>query len=310
MTGAAGFIGSNLVEAIIEMGYFVRGVDNFSNGKIENIEMLLTNEKFEFIEGDITDFDFTLRITNGINYVLHQAAYGSVPRSLKFPLIYMDNNVLGTSNMLEAARINGVDRFVYASSSSVYGDSNILPKRVGEEGNVISPYALTKKVNEEYAKLYTEVYGLHCIGLRYFNVFGPRQNPNSQYAAVIPKFIMKLMSNEDVEVYGDGNQSRDFTYIDNVIEANLKACVAPIEATGKAYNIAVGGRYTINHLFDKLKMYTKSDSIRVHSAPRQGDVLHSQADITMTKKNLGYDGKIIFEDGLKKTVDWYQRQEK
>ena len=209
ITGAAGFIGSNLVEAVLDLGYEVRGIDNFSNGRKENIEEFINNENFNFIEGDIREYETCLKAAEGVDYILHQAALGSVPRSMREPLIYEDNNIKGTSNMMEAARQNNVKKFVYASSSSVYGDSKELPKEEGKEGQVLSPYALTKAVKEEYAKLYTEAYELECIGLRYFNVFGRRQDPFSEYAAVIPKFIKILKDGNQVEIYGDGEQSRD-----------------------------------------------------------------------------------------------------
>src|SRR5690625_1920233 len=236
ITGSAGFIGSNLVEKILDMGYFVRGVDDFSLGKRENIEQYLPNKNFEFIEGDICDFDTCMKVCEGIDFVLNQAAWGSVPRSVEMPLFYEEVNIKGTLNMLEASRQNKLKKFVYSSSSSVYGDEPNLPKCEGKEGNILSPYALTKKVNEEYAKLYTDMYGLDTYGLRYFNVFGKGQDPTGAYAAVIPKFIKQLLINEAPTINGDGKQSRDFTYIENVIEANLKACIAPHEAAGKAYN--------------------------------------------------------------------------
>ena len=223
VTGSAGFIGSNLVEAILKLGYKVRGLDNFSTGKKENVEEFLDNPNYEFIEGDIRDLDTCMKACEGIDYVLNQAAWGSVPRSIEMPLFYEEINIKGTLNMMEAARQNGVKKFVYASSSSVYGDEPNLPKKEGREGNVLSPYALTKKVNEEYGKLYTKLYGLDTYGMRYFNVFGRRQDPDGAYAAVIPKFIKQLLNDEQPTINGDGKQSRDFTYIENVIEANLKS---------------------------------------------------------------------------------------
>ncbi len=307
VTGAAGFIGSNLVEAILNLGYRVRGLDNYSNGKKENVEEFIDNPNYEFINGDIRDFDTCLKACESVDYVLHQAALGSVPRSMKEPLIYEDNNIKGTSNMMEAARQKGVKRFVYASSSSVYGDATKLPKVEGEEGNILSPYALTKMVNEQYGKLYTEVYGLECIGLRYFNVFGRRQDPNSQYAAVIPKFIKTLKSGKQVEIYGDGEQSRDFTYIENVIEANLKSCLAPTEACGQAYNVAYGERFTVNQMYDLMCEELGVHLEPIYADPRPGDIRHSLADTSKTRKLLGYDPDWDFKRGFKEAINWYKK---
>ena len=234
VTGGAGFIGSNLCEAILNLGHRVRCLDDLSTGKQANVDLFLDHPNYEFIKGDIKDLDVCMRACEGVDYVLNQAAWGSVPRSVEMPLFYCMNNIQGTLNMLEAARQNGVKRFVYASSSSVYGDEPVLPKREGREGNLLSPYALTKRCDEEWAKQYTMHYGLETVGLRYFNVFGRRQDPNGAYAAVIPKFLKQLLNGETPTIHGDGMQSRDFTYIENVIEANLKACLAPAEAAGEA----------------------------------------------------------------------------
>ncbi|MBR7034283.1 MAG: NAD-dependent epimerase/dehydratase family protein, partial [Bacteroidales bacterium] len=227
VTGGAGFIGSNLCEALLNLGYRVRCLDDLSTGKQENVDLFIDNPNYTFIQGDIKDFDTCMSACKDVDYVLHQAAWGSVPRSIEMPLFYCANNIQGTLNMLEAARQNNVKKFVYASSSSVYGDEEHLPKTEGVEGNLLSPYALTKRCEEEWAKQYTKHYGLETIGLRYFNVFGRRQDPNGAYAAVIPKFIKQLLNNERPTINGDGKQSRDFTYIENVVEANLKACIAP-----------------------------------------------------------------------------------
>ena len=243
VTGAAGFIGSNLCEAILNMGYRVRALDDLSTGKQKNIDMFLDNPNYEFVKGDIKDLDTCMKACEGVDYVLNQAAWGSVPRSIEMPLFYCANNIQGTLNMLEAARQKGVKKFVYASSSSVYGDEPVLPKKEGREGNLLSPYAVTKRCDEEWAKQYTRHYGLDTYGMRYFNVFGRRQDPDGAYAAVIPKFLKLLINGQVPTINGDGRQSRDFTYIENVIEANLKACLAPSEAAGQAYNIAYGGRY-------------------------------------------------------------------
>ena len=220
VTGGAGFIGSNLCEAILNLGYKVRCLDDLSTGKQANVDMFLDNPNYEFIKGDIKDLDTCMKACEGVDYVLNQAAWGSVPRSIEMPLFYCANNIQGTLNMLEAARQNGVKKFVYASSSSVYGDEPNLPKKEGREGNLLSPYAVSKRADEEWAKQYTRHYGLDTYGLRYFNVFGRRQDPNGAYAAVIPKFIKQLLNGETPTINGDGKQSRDFTYIENVIEAN------------------------------------------------------------------------------------------
>jgi UDP-N-acetylglucosamine 4-epimerase len=306
ITGAAGFIGSNLVEAIINLGYQVRGLDNFSTGKRENVDLFKENSNFEFIEGDIRNLDTCMKACEGIDYVLNQAAWGSVPRSIEMPLLYEEINIRGTLNMMEAARQNGVKKFVYASSSSVYGDEPNLPKKEGIEGNLLSPYALTKKVDEEYGKLYTRLYGLDTYGLRYFNVFGRRQDPNGVYAAVIPKFIKQLLNDERPTIDGDGKQSRDFTYIENVIEANLKACKSSHEVAGHAFNIAYGGReYLINIYYDLCKALDK-DIKPVFGSDRPGDIKHSNADISRAKELLDYNPSYSFEDGIKLAINWYK----
>jgi len=306
ITGAAGFIGSNLVEAVLEMGYQVRGLDNLSNGRKENIEEFMDNHDFTFIEGDIRNYNTCLKAAEGVDYTLHQAALGSVPRSMREPLIYEDNNIKGTSNMMEAARTNNVKRFVYASSSSVYGDSKELPKEEGKEGQVLSPYALTKSIKEKYAKLYTQAYNLECIGLRYFNVFGRRQDPFSEYAAVIPKFIKILKDGNQVEIYGDGEQSRDFTYIENVIEANLKACASDSKAAGEAFNIAYGERFTINQIYDLMCDKLDIDRKAKYVSKRPGDIRHSLADISKAKELLNYDPNWDFRSGFDEAIKWYK----
>lgn len=306
VTGAAGFIGSNLVEAILNLGYQVRGLDDFSAGKRENIDLFKDNSNFQFIEGDIRNLDTCMIACDGVDYVLNQAAWGSVPRSIEMPLLYEEINIMGTLNMMEAARQNNVKKFVYASSSSVYGDEPTLPKMEGVEGNLLSPYALTKRVDEEYGKLYTKLYGLDTYGLRYFNVFGRRQDPEGAYAAVIPKFIKQMLNNERPTINGDGKQSRDFTYIENVIEANLKACKASHEAAGQAFNIAYGGReYLIDIYYDLCKALGKD--IEPNFGPeRAGDIKHSNADISKAKELLGYNPDYSFEDGIKLAIDWYK----
>jgi UDP-N-acetylglucosamine/UDP-N-acetylgalactosamine 4-epimerase len=306
VTGSAGFIGSNLVEAILNLGYQVRGLDNYSTGKKENVDQFVSNPNYEFMEGDIREFSTCLEACEGVDYVLHQAAWGSVPRSIEMPLLYEEINIKGTLNIMEAARQTGVKKFVYASSSSVYGDEPNLPKEEGREGNVLSPYALTKKVNEEYGKLYTKLYGLDTYGLRYFNVFGRRQDPNGAYAAVIPKFINQLLNDQTPTINGDGKQSRDFTYIENVIEANLKACKANSETAGQAFNIAYGGREYLLDIYNHL-LNTLEKEIQPNFGPeRRGDIKHSNADISKAKELLGYAPDWSFEQGIAAAIEWYK----
>ena len=306
VTGGAGFIGSNLCEAILNLGHRVRCLDDLSTGKRENVELFLGHPNYEFVEGDIKDLDTCMKACEGVDYVLNQAAWGSVPRSIEMPLFYCANNITGTLNMLEAARQKGVKRFVYASSSSVYGDEPNLPKREGIEGNLLSPYALTKRCDEEWAKQYTRHYGLETVGLRYFNVFGRRQSPDGAYAAVIPKFIKLLLNGQQPTINGDGRQSRDFTYVENVIEANLKACLAPVEATGEAYNIAYGGR---EYLIDIYYGLTKALGVEIEpnfGPDRAGDIKHSNADISKARRLLGYDPQWDFQRGIDAAIAWYK----
>lgn len=306
VTGGAGFIGSNLCEAILKLGYKVRCLDDLSIGKQENIDLFIDNENYEFIKGDIRDYDTCLQATQGVDYVLHQAAWGSVPRSVEMPLMYDDINIKGTLNIFEASRQNKVKKVVYASSSSVYGDEETLPKVEGKEGNPLSPYALTKSVDEKYAKLYSDLYGLDTYGLRYFNVFGRRQDPDGAYAAVIPKFIKLLLNDESPTINGDGNQSRDFTYIENVIEANLKALKADSKYSGEAFNIAFGGREYLNDIYNTLaELLDKKDIKPIYGPDRVGDIKHSNADISKAKKLLGYDPDWSFEKGIKEAIEWY-----
>ena len=306
VTGGAGFIGSNLCEAILSLGYRVRCLDDLSTGKRANVEMLLSHPNYSFMEGDVKDLDVCLEACSGVNYVLHQAAWGSVPRSLEMPLFYCANNIQGTLNMLEAARRCGVEKFVYASSSSVYGDEPNLPKTEGREGNLLSPYALTKQCDEEWAKQYTRHYGLDTYGLRYFNVFGRRQDPHGAYAAVIPKFIKMLLNGERPTINGDGRQSRDFTYIENVIEANLKACLAPHEAAGEAFNVAYGGREYLIDIYYALCRALGRDIEPIFGPDRKGDIKHSNADISKARRLLGYDPEYDFEKGLAEAIEWYK----
>ncbi|MBQ9771246.1 MAG: SDR family oxidoreductase [Lentisphaeria bacterium] len=306
VTGGAGFIGSNLCEAILKLGCKVRCLDDLSTGKQKNVDMFSSHKNYEFVKGDIKDLETCMQACKGVDYVLNQAAWGSVPRSIEMPLFYCANNIQGTLNMMEAARQNGVKKFVYASSSSVYGDEPNLPKTEGREGNLLSPYALTKRCDEEWAKQYTRHYGLETIGLRYFNVFGRRQDPDGAYAAVIPKFIKMLLNGERPTINGDGKQSRDFTYIENVIEANLKACLAPSEAAGEAFNIAYGGR---EYLIDIYYALTKSLEVDIEpnfGPDRKGDIKHSNADISKAERLLGYSPDYNFEKGLEEAISWYK----
>ena len=290
VTGGAGFIGSNLCEAILNLGCRVRCLDDLSTGKQANVDLFINNPRYSFIKGDIKDLDTCMEACEGVDYVLNEAAWGSVPRSIEMPLFYCANNIQGTLNMMEAARQNGVKTFVYASSSSVYGDEAHLSKQEGVEGNLLSPYALTKRCDEEWAKQYTKHYGLKTIGLRYFNVFGRRQDPHGAYAAVIPKFIKQLL----------------FTYIENVIEANLKACLAPDEASGEAFNVAYGGReYLIDIYYDLTKALGK-DIEPIFGPDRKGDIKHSNADISKAKRLLGYDPQYDFARGLNEAIEWYK----
>ena len=306
VTGGAGFIGSNLCEAILNMGCRVRCLDDLSTGKQANVDLFLDSPRYEFIKGDIKDFDTCMKACEGADYALNQAAWGSVPRSIEMPLFYCANNIQGTLNMMEAARQNGVKKFVFASSSSVYGDEPVLPKTEGREGNLLSPYALTKRCDEEWAKQYTMHYGLDTYGLRYFNVFGRRQDPNGAYAAVIPKFIKMLLNDEQPIIHGDGRQSRDFTYIENVIEANLKACLAPHEAAGQAFNVAYGGREYLIDIYHTLTEALGKDIEPKFGPDRKGDIKHSNADICKAKKLLGYEPEYDFARGLNEAIEWYR----
>ena len=306
VTGGAGFIGSNLCEALLNMGFNVRCLDDLSTGKQQNVDLFLDNPNYTFIKGDIKNLDTCMDACKGVDYVLHQAAWGSVPRSIEMPLFYCANNIQGTLNMLEAARQNSVKRFVYASSSSVYGDEPNLPKAEGVEGNLLSPYALTKRCDEEWAKQYTRHYGLETVGLRYFNVFGRRQDPNGAYAAVIPKFIKQLLNGERPTINGDGKQSRDFTYIENVIEANLKACLAPSEAVGESYNIAYGGREYLIDIYYGLTKALNVDKEPSFGPDRAGDIKHSNADISKARRLLDYDPQWDFQRGIDAAIEWYK----
>lgn len=309
VTGGGGFIGSALVREILRRGDQVRVVDNFLTGKRENLREL--SGRIELHELDITDLERLAPAFQGIDFVLHQAAIPSVPRSVSDPITSNRNNIDGTLNVLVAARDAKVKRVVYAASSSAYGDTPALPKHESMMPAPISPYGVTKYVGELYASVFTHVYGLETVSLRYFNVFGPRQDPSSPYSGVLSKFITALLEGKPPTIFGDGEQSRDFTYVDNVVEANLLACKAP-SAAGGVFNIATGERHTLNQTFKLIygmiaRQDTAVGTLRpVYAPPRSGDILHSHADISSARERLGYNPKVNFEEGLKKTVDWYR----
>ena len=312
VTGGAGFIGSNLCEALLEKKNKVICLDDFSSGKRKNIEEFLEDPNFTLMEGDIRKLDDCLKATKDVDYVLHQAALGSVPRSIKDPITSNDVNVSGFLNMLVAARDNGVKRFVYAASSSTYGDSESMPKVEDIIGKPLSPYAITKYVNELYADIFSKTYGLETIGLRYFNVFGRKQDPNGAYAAVIPKFVSQLIKGESPVINGDGTYSRDFTYIDNVIDANLLSlAIANKKAINTVYNVAFGDRNTLNDLVKYLKKYlsqfdSKISNIEVIYGPnREGDIPHSHASIDKAKELINYNPQFCMQKGLNEAVKWY-----
>ncbi len=312
ITGGAGFIGSNLCEYFTHKGYRVVCLDNLATGHYYNIEPLLAYPNFTFIQGDIRNMDACLQAVSGVDYVLHQAALGSVPRSINDPITSNDVNVSGFLNMLVAARDAGVKRFIYAASSSTYGDSESLPKVEDVIGKPLSPYAITKYVNELYASIFSKTYGLETIGLRYFNVFGRKQDPNGAYAAVIPKFVMQLMNHESPVINGEGNYSRDFTYIDNVIQMNeLAMTTSNQSAVNTVYNTAYGDRTTLNDMIKYLKEYlsewdaTIQDIPVIHGPNRVGDIPHSLASIDKAKELLNYNPQYSFQQGLKEAVKWY-----
>lgn len=312
VTGGAGFIGSNLCEKLLEIGAVVTVLDNFATGHRHNIEPFFSNPKFSLIEGDICDLETCQKACEGQDYVLHEAALGSVPRSINDPVTSNDVNVSGFLNMLVAARDAAVKRLVYAASSSTYGDSQSLPKVENVIGKPLSPYAITKYVNELYADVFKRTYNFDTVGLRYFNVFGRRQDPNGAYAAVIPKFVIQLMNHQSPTINGDGTYSRDFTYIDNVVQMNLLALISEDEgAINQVYNTAVGDRTTIKQMAKLLKEYLSAYDSKIanveilHGPNRQGDVPHSLASIEKAQKNLGYHPTHKFEEGLKEAVDWY-----
>ena len=307
VTGGAGFIGSNITETLLLQGHDVKVLDNLSTGKLQNIKGFdQKNRKFEFIEGDLRNLDHCRNACENIDFVLHQGALGSVPRSIADPIASTESNVNGTLNILVAARDTKVKRFIYAASSSAYGNTETLPKVETMQSNPISPYAATKFVGEMYCRIFFQVYGLETISLRYFNVFGRRQDPNSTYAAVIPSFVKALLNNQSPTIYGDGNQSRDFTYIDNVIDANLKACESSREACGQVFNIACGKTTSLNVLYDRLCQILKKDLKPEYAPHRPGDVEHSFADVSKAKHFLGYIPKYDLFQGLDLAIEWYK----
>ena len=306
VTGGGGFIGSNLCEAILNMGYKVKCLDNLSLGKQENIDIFLANPNYSFVRGDIRDFDTCTEACNDVDYVLHHAALGSVPQSIQVPLLYCENNICGTLNMLEAARRSKVKKFIYASSASVYGDDINTLKNEGHAGNMLSPYAVCKSSDEAWAKQYTLHYRLDTYGLRYFNVFGRRQDPGSSYAAVIPKFIKQMLKGESPVIFGDGEQTRDFTYIENVIEANLKACIASHETAGDVFNIACGECRTLMDVYRSIARLLNVNEAPIFAAAREGDIKYSRADISKAKTILGYNPEYNFEQGMYEAILWYK----
>lgn len=304
VTGGAGFIGSHIAEALVSEGQRVRVLDNLSTGSRENLRAFA--DGVTFIEGDICDLGTVAEAVRGVDYVIHQAALVSVPRSIAHPGATNEVNVQGTLNLLEAAKNASVKRFVFASSSSVYGDGQALPKREEMLPQPKSPYAVSKLAAEFYCRVYTEVHGLATVSLRYFNVFGPRQDPNSQYSAVIPIFVSALLRKLPPTMFGDGEQSRDFTYVANVVAANLQVCKSK-RATRDVYNVACGERFTLNSLYERLETIIGTDLKPVYAEPRAGDVKHSQASIDAIQADLGYRPTIGFDEGLARTVDWYQQ---
>lgn len=304
VTGGAGFIGSHIVDELLRRGHAVRVLDNFATGKRENLAHC--RERIELIEGDIRDLETCRQACAGIDFVLHQAALGSVPRSIEDPLTTHEVNVTGMVKMLLAARDAGVRRFVYAASSSTYGDHPGLPKVEEKIGRPLSPYAVTKFADELYAQVWSRCYGLETVGLRYFNVFGPRQDPFSQYAAVIPLFVSALLRGEAPTINGDGEQTRDFTFVANAVAANLLASTAPAAAVGEVFNVACGERTSLNQLYRQLQQHLQTHIAPVHGPSRPGDVRDSLADIGKAERLLGYAGKIRFAEGLEQSIDWYR----
>ena len=310
VTGGAGFIGSHIVAYLLENNAgHVRVLDNLSTGSRANVDLFLQHPNYEFMQGDIRDAATCISACAGVDYVTHQAALGSVPRSVKDPITTNDVNIGGFMNMINAARESSVRSFVYASSSSVYGDEPVLPKQEAKTGNLLSPYAVTKMTNELYAGVFRRLYGMKVIGLRYFNVFGSRQDPNGPYAAVIPLFVNGLLKGEPVYINGDGSQTRDFTYVDNAVQANIRALFCEKDdAFGVAFNIAVGDNFSVNFLYASISSLLGIERPPVHRQPREGDIHDSLADITKARNLLGYQPEFKFLDGLKITVEYFRSQ--
>jgi UDP-N-acetylglucosamine 4-epimerase len=316
ITGVAGFIGSNLLETLLLLNQNVVGLDNFATGhqhNLDEVKSLVAEEqwaRFTFIEGDIRDYDTCFKVLDNVDYVLHQAALGSVPRSIADPVMTNSANISGFLNMLQAAKEANVKSFTYAASSSTYGDHPALPKVEENIGNPLSPYAVTKYVNELYAGVYAKTYGFKTIGLRYFNVFGKRQDPNGAYAAVIPKWTADMINKEDVFINGDGETSRDFCFIENTVQMNILAAIATDEAKNQVYNVAVGGRTTLNTLYASISEALTANGVDCNNSPiyrdfRAGDVRHSQADISKAQKALGYEPEYKILEGISKVMPWY-----
>ena len=304
VTGGAGFIGSHLARHLVAEGHDVVVLDNLSTGRKENIADYI--DQIRFVEGSITDIETVRECCQGVDCVFHQAALPSVPRSVADPLMSDEHNIGGTLRVFWGAHLEGVRRVVYAASSSIYGDTEELPKHEGMQPKPMSPYAVNKRVSELYGSVFNNLYGLSTVGLRYFNVFGPRQDPNSQYAAVVPKFITAFLQGEAPIIHGDGGQSRDFTYIQNVVEANVAACNADNDAGGRSYNVALGGRISVKELCLQIRQLLGTEIDPVYEETRAGDVRHSQASVDLAKKYLGFECSVSLDEGLRRTVDWYR----
>ena len=305
ITGGAGFIGSNIADTLVKRGDKVTILDNFSTGDRANLAEFI--DKIDLIEGDLRDYDTVRQAVDGTDFVLHQGALPSVPRSISDPLSSNEVNVTGTLNLLNAAKDAGVKRVVMASSSSIYGDTPTLPKKEDMIPTPLSPYAVSKLAGEKYFQVFANIYGLHTVALRYFNVFGPRQNPDSQYSAVIPKFIKAILNDESPVIYGDGEQSRDFTYIQNTINFNIRATEIDCPP-GVVMNAAVHQRTTLNELVEMINKILGKNITAIHADPRPGDIKHSFADIELLKKTLQYEPEVLFEEGLRRTISWYQKR--
>jgi UDP-N-acetylglucosamine/UDP-N-acetylgalactosamine 4-epimerase len=308
VSGAAGFIGSHIAEYLLKNGAGkVRVIDNFANGFESNLDVLRPYQAFEFLEGDIRNLDFCRKSCEGINYISHQAALGSVPRSIKDPSATNHVNVGGFVNILKAAVENNVTQFVYASSSSVYGDEPTLPKKEDRIGNCLSPYAVSKRADELYADVFSKVYNIPVLGFRYFNIFGPRQDPDGPYAAVIPLFVKAIMNDTSAFINGDGEQTRDFTFVENAVQVNIRGMwTTNPEAKNKVYNVAIGENYSVNFLYNFIKEYLHSTIEPIHREPREGDIRNSLADISLAKKLLGYEPTTDFKSGLVKTIEYFK----